>query len=152
MHFNGVWCVLFCCMLCSQINYAKEQTVKLASRLANGFWVYDDPTTQRSIVFELGEHSSNKNYYFYREWTYDCNDTSKPLHRIVGVPINDNGLIADFYIPSGYRIYRPFLTQLHLVKLKPKKYVILLKETPDGMQKYQFDYQTENKAKCQFKS
>lgn len=151
MRFNWVWCVLFCYMLCSQINHAKEQTITLASRLANGFWVYDDPTTQRSIVFELSEHSSNKNYYFYREWQYDCKDTSKPLHRIVGVPSNDNGSIANFYISSYYRSYNPFLTQLHLVKLKPKKYVILLKETADNSQKYTFYYQTENKAKCQFK-
>lgn len=161
MRLNLLCCALFCGLLCSQISYAKSgvgtqlvniERQPLASRLANAFWVYDDPTTHRSIVFELGEHSHNKGYYFYREWKYDCHNAEKPLHRIVGVPENDNGVMADFYISSGYRDYQPFLTQLHLVKFKPKKYVILAKETPDGVQKYRFDYQTENKAKCQFKS
>ncbi|MDO4894082.1 hypothetical protein [Moraxella sp.] len=160
MRFNLVWCILLSGVLCSQISSAKSgvgtQSINierhpLASRLANAFWVYDDPTTHHSIVFELGEHSHNKGYYFYREWKYDCHNEEKPLYRIVGVPENDNGEVADFYISSGYD-YRPFLTQLHLVKLKPKKYVILSKETPDGVQKYRFDYQTENKARCQFKS
>lgn len=160
MRFNLLCCALFCGLLCSQISYAKSgvgtqlvnvERQPLASRLANAFWVYDDPTTHRSIVFELGEDSHNKGYYFYREWKYDCHNAEKPLHRIVGVPENDNGVMADFYISSGYRDYQPFLMQLHLVKFKPKKYVILAKETLDGVQKYRFDYQTENKAKCQFK-
>lgn len=160
MRFNLLCCALFCGLLCNQISYAKSgvgtqlvniERQALASRLANAFWVYDDPTTQQSIVFELGEHSRNKGYYFYREWKYDCHHAEKPLQRIVGAPLSDDGVIADFHVPSSYYSHRPFLTRLHLQKLKPKKYVILSKETPDGVQKYRFDYQTENRAKCQFK-
>lgn len=130
---------------------------KLASRLANAFWVYDDPITRHSIVFELAEHSSNKGYYLYREWKYDCNQPEQPLYYQSGIPSSeDNGVFAEFYIPSHHRGYQAFLKKtlserLHLVKLKPKKEVILLKKTGQESKHYTFYYQKENKARCQFK-
>lgn len=139
----------------SDANQSKQKTT-LSSRLDNAFWVYDDPITRHSIVFELDEHSHNKGYYLYREWKYDCNRPEQPVYRMSGIPSSeDNGIFVEFYIPSHHLGYKSFLNKilsdrLHMVEFKPKKKVVLLKQTMQNPEHYTFYYQKDNKARCRF--